>query len=341
MSLDWKEIHNLLLSERSQYSPTDKHGKKIREISLKENHNLWHRGIINGYSEKVPNRRKSKNKQLFTLLYDNWTSNDARNSDFVVGVLAPGKEAKSNWSHKRYDTGEYDCNHNDVLPVILLGHEVFDKPLTFEEIFDALAKLADVDKSTAFILRHILLRMAFCVDHKVLENGNVRWEPPLEIMQIIYEKIPEIKVNSINYPIEVFLHLVEVLAINEDSKAYTLGRDKFAGAGRPNTVMTLAHILCFILDDVSIGTLAGKFASQPSGLAPISMWQIWEMSPLFDSNFDISLISDYVNCIDKVPRNKKQNSEHLFYRSKRCYLRRNKGEMWLHQEEELEWKWDL
>mgnify|MGYP003313153636 CR=1 FL=1 len=126
-------------------------------------------------------------------MYDNWTSNDARNSDFVVGVLAPGKEAKSNWSHKRYDTGEYDCNHNDVLPVILLGHEVFDKPLTFEEIFDALAKLADVDKSTAFILRHILLRMAFCVDHKVLENGNVRWEPPLEIMQIIYEKIPEIK----------------------------------------------------------------------------------------------------------------------------------------------------
>ena len=40
MSLDWKEIHNLLLSERSQYSPANKHGKKIREISLKENHNL-------------------------------------------------------------------------------------------------------------------------------------------------------------------------------------------------------------------------------------------------------------------------------------------------------------
>jgi len=341
MSVNWPDIHGLLVSERDEYTPANKSGRAIRKASLEENHERWYRGVVQGYSEMVPNRTVSGNKQLFTTLYDSWISNHARKSDFVVGAYAPGKEAKSDWSHKRYDNGEFDCNHNDVLPTILLDGEAFDKPLTFEEIFDSLAKLANMDRDAAFILRHILLRMAFCIDHKIIDNGDIRWKPPLGVMRVLYEKVPEIKVNFTSYPTEVFLHLVEVLAVNEDSKAYTLGRDKFSGAGRPNTVMTLAHILSFILDDVSIGILGGKFASNPPGLAPISKWQIWEISPLFDSQFDISLISKYISCIDKVPRNKKPDSEYIFCESERCYLRRNKGQIWVHEEEELEWEWDF
>ncbi len=224
--INWERVHEMLITDLDTLSAANKSCIEMKRLSLEENHYRWERGTLVGFSEKIPNRNPDVKEKIFTPLYSEWISYDCKDKNYVVGVLSPGKEAHSDWKHNRYDkSGESSCNHNDVLPTILLDGKVAFKPLTFEEIFDGFARMVHNDKLAAFILRHILLRMAFCIDHE-LDGGNVRWKPPQEIMDIIYQRIPVILINDEwSFPTEIFLHLIEVLAINEDSKVFTLGND--------------------------------------------------------------------------------------------------------------------
>src|SRR3989338_7363266 len=126
------------------------------------------------------------------------------------------------------------------------------------------------------VMGMLLFRAAYMLDHKKDQKGNWRYEPPQKTISLLEKKIPIVR----DIHVRVFLHFLEVLALNEDVKVYTLGHNKFQDYGRINTLLTFTHLISVFLNRRSISQFAGAFARPPSGMAPIPKTKITEWFPL-------------------------------------------------------------
>jgi len=210
--------------------------------------------------------------QIFQLMYSI--------QGYSIGVGKPGKEYFS--ENIKYQSGIKSNNPNDMAPRLFKGGVLVQYDGSFEAIFKEFVRIHDSVDSLQ-ILGALLYRNAFLLDHVKVE-GKWRYSPPSEAI----EKIKEKCTTFLSLPVEVFLHYLELIASNEDTKYDTLGYDINKGFGRRNNLLTYANVINVILQKhylseedflLSFMSFAGRLTSPPSGLNPITNKKAIESFP--------------------------------------------------------------
>jgi hypothetical protein len=220
----------------------------------------------------------SQEERKITILYEI--------DGYQIGVAKPGKEAAPDYkSVRHYKTGEKTNNPNDMLPLVLKDGKKIGKNLTFGEFFEEIEHLMHSDLFGLEILGTLLFRAAFMLDHKENNDGKWRYHIPEETIKELESRIPKID----NVPCRVFLHLTEILSLNEDVKVHTLGYEGFQyDYGRTNTLLTFVHLIAVLLNRRSLSKFAGSFARPPSGMAPIPKIKgIFDSFPLLSPELNV------------------------------------------------------
>ena len=264
VSIDWKRVNEELKIPKSNLTPLS---KKPRELIF-EHYVGLPRGFNDNNTERIPSVDNSVHGQIHSILY---TFND-----FEYGILAPGKEAMKEWSTMSYHrdgSKRKMSNHNDALPIVTKqGARVWEKELTFEEIFDLIHQCFHKDKDGLIILAALLFNMAFCFLHE--EEKTAQGAPKLKIppytLSMLREKIGTVSHKEIgDIPIDVFVHFIDILATNEDAKVHALGLKEFKANGRTNTILTCVNVIAVILGEQSFIKFASTMGRN-NGMAPIS-----------------------------------------------------------------------
>lgn len=110
-----------------------------------------------------------------------------------------------------------------------------------------------------------MFRNAFLVDH-INANDHFTYVPPTEAILYLQNNLPPIE----GIEIETYLHYLDAIAWNEDTKYYTLGYDIHSGIGRKNNMLTYAHIIAVLLGKASLAKLCSSFSRPPIGVSAIS-----------------------------------------------------------------------
>lgn len=188
--------------------------------------------------------------------------------EYSVAIGKPGKEADPDYKNfTHYITKERGNNPHDMNPQILRDNKKVGKDYTFEDMFEHIEHLMHSDLFGLELLGSLLFRAAFMLDHKEDRKGNLRYSPPKEVVEILKSRIGNVE----EIPVEVFLHFLEVLSLNEDIKVNQGGYGEFTkDYGRINTLLTFVHLIAVLLNRKSLAKFAGSFARPPSGMAPIS-----------------------------------------------------------------------
>lgn len=194
---------------------------------------------------------------------------------YSVRLSKPGKEAAPGYARAKYKDGTRGRNPNDMRPEITVDGKLMEKNASFLNVFDELYKLHNNSPEGVELMGYLLARSAFMADHKELSPGIWRYDPPEEIIERLAQLVPEIY----GVPVEVFLHYLNALALNEDTKYRTLGYDIRTGVGRRNNMLTCVNLIGVLLDRISIVAFAGDFSRPPAGIAAISITKMREILP--------------------------------------------------------------
>jgi hypothetical protein len=200
-----------------------------------------------------------------------WTSDDGR---YRVGFAKNGKEFYSNTIRRK--DGTLGNNENDMRPIVEKDGKIINFDPSFDNVFEFFQYIQM--KCGDNILNAVgcmMVRNAYMQDH-VNINGNYYYLPDKSIINIITEAIPEY--NGICT--EAYLHYIDAIAQNEDTKYHTLGHDVSKGAGRHNNILTYAHIAAVLLRKAPLSKLCASFARPPIGVAPIPFNVMVEAFPL-------------------------------------------------------------
>lgn len=215
---------------------------------------------------------KNQDKRITTVVYkiDNYT----------IGVEKPGKEAAPGYTNGTdYITKKKTNNPNDMLPILHYKGKRNDNVFSFFDLFSGIENLMRADIFGLEILGMLVFRMAFVLDHKEVKEGQFRLNINPENMDILKKRIPSISL----IPTDVYLHYLELLALNEDVKYHTLNYNpEFKqDYGRVNTLLTLVNLISVLLQRKSIAEFAGSFARPPVGISAIQKTKIAVYFPLF------------------------------------------------------------
>lgn len=197
-------------------------------------------------------------------------------NEFTVRLSKPGKEAAPTYDRCKYKDGTIGNNPNDMRPEITVNGKLIDKNPTFSDIFDEFIKIHAVNPKSMELLGYLLSRNAYMADHKEIEPGIWRYAPQKNAVEELSNMIGPVY-NGV--PIEVFLHHMDALALNEDVKYYTLGYDIRLDTGRRNNLLTCVHLIAVLKGDISIAKFAGGFARPPSGISAISKKEMYRVIP--------------------------------------------------------------
>jgi len=195
--------------------------------------------------------------------------------EYVVRLSKPGKEAAPDYNRCKYKDGSIGNNPNDMRPEIVYKGVLQDNNATFKDIFKVIEAIKNADMVGLEFMGCILGRSAFMADHIEVSDGVWRYSPSVSVLNELCERIP----TMYNVPTEVFLHYLNALALNEDTKYHTLGYDITKDTGRRNNLLTCVNLVGVFLDRVSIVDFAGSFSRPPSGISAISMTKMLEIFP--------------------------------------------------------------
>ena len=188
---------------------------------------------------------------------------------YEVGVGKPGKE-----------TERKNPNVYDMWPFIRKDGVFDEKSASFGDIFHELEHMSNKSKYSLELLGCLLARSALMLDHKI-ENDKVVYVPSEEILSEIKKDIS----SMFNVPLEVFLQYLEMIALNEDVKYQknlnTKGKAYGKSAGRPNNLLTCAHLISVLLGKAGIVDFAYGFAQQ-RGVSAIKVTQLPSCFPLLE-----------------------------------------------------------
>jgi hypothetical protein len=213
---------------------------------------------------QFPNSHDPANK-VYTTIY---TYND-----YELKVGKPGKEYSS--AQIKYQDGHKANNPNDMSPTTFFQGQMVPRIGTFEEVFKGFIKLIP-NYDALQLLGALCVRNAMALDHVQDNNGNWRYSPPTDVVDEIKKSLPA----DFGEPLEVFLYYLELIALNEDTKYFTLGYDIASGIGRYNNLLTYAHIINIVLHRrnlteadflLELMKFAGGLVRPPAGLNPISL----------------------------------------------------------------------
>lgn len=180
---------------------------------------------------------------------------------YEVGVGKPGKE-----------TVRKIPNPHDMWPFIRKNGAFEEKSATFGDIFHELEHMSHKSPHSLELLGCLFARSAYMLDHE-MKDGKVVYNPPKEILEEITKDIPEM----FKVPLAVFLQYIDMIALNEDAKYQrnlnSKGKKYGTSAGRPNNLLTCAHLISVLLERSSIVDFAYGFAQQ-RGVSAIKIKQL-------------------------------------------------------------------
>jgi len=189
---------------------------------------------------------------------------------YEVGVGKPGKE-----------TERKNPNVNDMWPFIRKGDGLQEKSATFDDINFELEHMGNRSPYALELLGCLVVRSALMLDH-VIKNGRVTYEPPEEIVREITKDIPEL----FHVPLPVFLQYLEAIALNEDVKYQrrlnASGKPYSKDAGRPNNMLSCAHLIAVLLKRTSMVGYATGF-SKKRGVSPLAKKDLTGAFPLLSA----------------------------------------------------------
>jgi hypothetical protein len=191
---------------------------------------------------------------------------------YEVGVGKPGKETVT--------TNIVNPNVNDMWPFIRRNGVFEAKSASFDDIFNELEHMGNKSRHSLELLGCLLARSAFMLDHKMVEE-KILYTPPNEIIEEISKDIT----NMFKVPLVVFLQYLEAIALNEDVKyqrrTNTKGKPYASAAGRPNNLLTCAHLIAVLLQKTSMIGFATGFAKK-RGVSPLDIKQLTSCFPMLD-----------------------------------------------------------
>ncbi len=194
--------------------------------------------------------------------YDLWEG-----SGYVVGVGKPGKESARSVPKP-----------HDMWPFIRKGEKFEEKSASFKDIFLELEHMGNESQHALELLGCLLVRSALMLDHEI-ENDAVVYRPPKEVLEEIAQFIP----SMFNVPLEVFLQYIDTIALNEDVKYQrnlnSKGLKYGITAGRPNNLLTCAHLVAVLLNRSGIVEFAYRF-SQLRGVSPLNEKELTTCFPM-------------------------------------------------------------
>jgi len=209
---------------------------------------------------------------LKKIYYDIWESYEL-NAKVSLGKF--GKEYHIN-TLRRKDDGSIGNNPNDMKPTIFIDNVIKDVEGSFVYVFDLFQQIHNKDTEALDLLGSLLFRNAFLIDHIFNEDGNLRYSPPQDVIIKLRTRLGNID----GMDIEIFLHYLDAIALNEDVKYYGLGYDIRNGTGRRNNLLTCVHIIAVFLNRTSLVKLCGAFSRPPVGVAPLSNKKAIEVFPM-------------------------------------------------------------
>ncbi len=169
---------------------------------------------------------------------------------YEVGVGKPGKEKERK-----------NPNINDMWPFIRKDGVFEGKSASFDDIFYELEHMGNRSRYALELLGCLLTRSALMLDHEII-NDKVMYTPPVVVMEEISKDIS----TMFKVPLYVFLQYLEAIALNEDVKYQRRlnmnGKPYGKSAGRPNNLLTCAHLIAVLLGKTSIVGFATGFAKQ-------------------------------------------------------------------------------
>lgn len=199
--------------------------------------------------------------------------------DFGIFLGKPGKEAAESYVKR---------NVHDMTPTVFhKGAAVAFLP-TFEDIFRDLwhlgleaSKLGSSRDEVLEMVGALLYRSSYMLDHiKEEASGLWVWSPPSDTVSPIVQALGvmgrELQMpngTTKRLPIDVYLQLVDALALNEDVKYQSENVEKFStvksNTGRTNTMQTCTSMIAVFLERYDIVKLFGSL-SRSRGVAPMS-----------------------------------------------------------------------
>ncbi len=152
---------------------------------------------------------------------------------FTVGLGKMGKE----YYRK-------NKNVNDMRPTITNNEKLMGNVKGgFNDIFELMFLLRE-KKAVLMAFVVLFLRNALILDHKIID-GKYCYNPDAKLVQYICKRCPEYE----RVPMEVYIHFLDAIALNEDVKYWTRGQlNKSNGIGRENNMKTYIHLICCLLN---------------------------------------------------------------------------------------------
>lgn len=190
-----------------------------------------------------------------------WSSADGV---YKVGFGKMGKEYYS--SSIRWQNGTQGNNPSDMRPTISKNEQILDFDGSFDHVFSFFQQVQKVaGDDILVILGELMFRNAYLLDH-TLVSGDYYYNPNSSVVSKIVGAFPEYDGIST----EAYLHYIDAIAQNEDTKYSTLGYDVSAGTGRINNMLTYAHIIAVLLGKAPLSKLCASFSRPPVGVSPIT-----------------------------------------------------------------------
>lgn len=200
-----------------------------------------------------------------------WTSKD---NEYSVGFGKYGKEYYSNMIRNK--DKEMGNNPNDMKPLVKKNGEIIDFDGSFDHVFNFFQQVQkNAGDLPLEVLGCLMIRNAYLLDH-VLIGNKYMYSPDESIISFITEKYPEYDGISS----EAYLHYIDAISQNEDTKYSTLGYEIKQGYGRTNNLLTYAHLIAVLLGRASLSKLCGAFSRPPIGVAPITSADMKSAFPL-------------------------------------------------------------
>lgn len=187
----------------------------------------------------------------------------------VIGVAKPGKEAAR--------TGDR-INANDMLPTVRDRNGTgVDYVPGFGELFRQLFQLNAASRESLALIGALAFRNAYMLDHVRDEAGRLRYQPPPDVLSEIASGAPVITSGDLVLPVDAYLFVLEVLALQEDTKYWTLRTGVDGDVGRVNNLRTYVHVIAACLGvehPFDVG------AALIRGVAPYGIAKTYDLLPL-------------------------------------------------------------
>lgn len=189
-----------------------------------------------------------------------WESSDGK---YKVGVGKMGKEYYLDTIS--YKDGTKGNNPNDMNPFVMKDGVRLEFDGSFDHVFSFFQHVSKIDERALEILGCLMFRNAYLEDH-VLVDKQYTYSPPQDAVDYLVNTIGEWDGISV----EAYLHYMEMIAWNEDTKYSSLGYDVDSGIGRQNNMLTYAHIISVLLGKGSLSKLCSQFSRPPVGVSAIT-----------------------------------------------------------------------